>query len=270
MILNVNKRHPLADRPLVDWDLILVMEPLTIAGALVGAFLNKVLPELLLTALLVALLSFTSWETLKKAISMYKKETQAMNNRTKMSELARLVAEDDESNNQAGEKLLDDMEERDEGTDEAAAQKQEQEQHNREVAELQDELAQILDEEREAPRTNVTILVTLFVVVLAINILKGGGAFPSPLGIACGSTSFWAANGLMLGWILAICVFVRQYLIKRYEAKKRCGYQYVEGDIQWDERATLVYPSLCCFAGFFAGMFGVGTFHVTMQRFLSF
>ena len=33
MILNVPKRHPNADRPLVDWDLILVMEPLTMAGA---------------------------------------------------------------------------------------------------------------------------------------------------------------------------------------------------------------------------------------------
>ena len=31
-ILNVSKRHPETDRPLVDWDLILVMEPLTIAG----------------------------------------------------------------------------------------------------------------------------------------------------------------------------------------------------------------------------------------------
>jgi hypothetical protein len=28
-LLNVQKRHPLADRPLVDWDLILVMEPLS-------------------------------------------------------------------------------------------------------------------------------------------------------------------------------------------------------------------------------------------------
>ena len=36
-VLNARKRHPLADRPLVDWDLILVMEPLTIAGALIGA-----------------------------------------------------------------------------------------------------------------------------------------------------------------------------------------------------------------------------------------
>lgn len=38
MLLNLPKRHPYANRPLVDWDLILVMEPLTMAGA-VGIFI---------------------------------------------------------------------------------------------------------------------------------------------------------------------------------------------------------------------------------------
>ena len=45
---NVRKRRPLADRPLVDRDFILVTEPLTIAGALAGAILNKLLPEAVL------------------------------------------------------------------------------------------------------------------------------------------------------------------------------------------------------------------------------
>jgi len=102
------------------------------------------------------------------------------------------------------------------------------------------------------------VLVTLFVVVLTINLLKGGGGFPSPVGIQCGSRGFWTANFIMLGWILLISILVRVYLVKRYEQKERCGYRYVEGDIKWDGRATIVYPFLCCFAGFFAGMFGVG------------
>ena len=42
MFFNMKKRHPLTDRPLVDWDLILAMEPLTIGGALVGSFIQKV------------------------------------------------------------------------------------------------------------------------------------------------------------------------------------------------------------------------------------
>ena len=38
MAMNLTKRHPDADRPLVDWDLILVMEPLTMAGAVIIFF----------------------------------------------------------------------------------------------------------------------------------------------------------------------------------------------------------------------------------------
>lgn len=33
VVINLPKRHPHANRPLVDWDLILVMEPLTMGGA---------------------------------------------------------------------------------------------------------------------------------------------------------------------------------------------------------------------------------------------
>ena len=42
MILNLPKRHPDAERPLVDWDLILVMEPVTMAGAVRLILLNYI------------------------------------------------------------------------------------------------------------------------------------------------------------------------------------------------------------------------------------
>ena len=51
---------------------------------------------------------------------------------------------------------------------------------------------------------------------------------------------------------------VRQYLVKRWRLQTELNYQYVEGDVEWNPRNTLRYPFFCCFAGFFAGMFGVG------------
>lgn len=78
MVMNVPKRHPSADRPLVDWDLILIMEPLTIGGALAGSFLNKILPEWLLVICLVLLLTYTAQSTLKKGLRVYQIESQAM------------------------------------------------------------------------------------------------------------------------------------------------------------------------------------------------
>jgi hypothetical protein len=255
-LLNVQKRHPLADRPLIDWDLILVMEPLTIAGALLGAFLNKLLPEMFLIIMLILLLGFTAYTSLKQAVKMYKVESRKLREQgikpdgSRESELTHIKQKEEITyTNKAGDELLKDMdlqEGESPGTGDTAIS----------GAAQAEELQKILDEERKIPMFNVSLLVGLFVIILGINLLKGGGAFPSPIGIKCGTTSFWIANGIMLGIILVFCVFVRAYLVDRFEAKKRCGYKYVQGDIQWDGRATILYPSICCLAGFFAGMFG--------------
>lgn len=274
-LLNASKRHPQANRPLVDWDLILVMEPLTIAGALMGAFLNKLLPEELLTVLLVALLSYTSYETLKKAIKMYRKETQQLKLAGE-SELTLMAhAEDDDADDEAAEELLKPVVDEpptaeqgngtaDKSADEGVPKKTTDDESVPMVEsafvlaqkrKLQQELEQILQDESVTPKANIYILMALFKVVLSINLLKGGGAFPSPLGIKCGSTSFWLANGLMLAWIVAITIYVRHHLVAKHKRKLATGFVFLEGDIQWDERATIVYPVICAAAGFFAGTF---------------
>lgn len=260
MVLNTQKRHPLADRPLIDWDLILVMEPLTIAGALIGAFLNKILPEQLLTFMLVLLLSFTAYNSLKKAIKMYKTESRILRQQglkpdgTKESELTHISQkEEEEGINQAGDELLEDMDLH-EGENPGSGDVNGLLNGQTDAQQLQ----KILEEERVTPMFNVKLLVGLFIVVLAMNLLKGGGAFPSPIGIKCGSQAFWISNGIIMGWIILISIYIRKYLVKRNELKERVGYKTVQGDIKWDARATIVYPSVCCLAGFFAGMFGIG------------
>ena len=218
--LNASKRHPLADRPLVDWDLILIMEPLTIAGALIGAFLNKLLREEVLAVMLVLLLSFTAYNTLKKAIKMYKRESLAFKEQisssiTGESELTTVsVEEDEEEDDHAEEALLNDV-----------GNSADEEQMIEVEIEENAALTKILEEEKKIPMGNITLLIIMFVVVLFINLMKGGGAFPSPLGIKCGSTSFWTANFIMIAWIVMISAMARSYLLKRYELKESCEYQ---------------------------------------------
>ena len=62
----------------------------------------------------------------------------------------------------------------------------------------------------------------------------------------------------MFAWIGAITVGARSYLIKRAHLKRRLRYRYEPGDIEWDERATVVVPGVCVAAGICAGMFGIG------------
>jgi uncharacterized membrane protein YfcA len=58
--------------------MIMIMEPMTIVGAVLGGILNKLLPVWLTTVLLTALLIAMSEKLWQKAVSMYKKENEAM------------------------------------------------------------------------------------------------------------------------------------------------------------------------------------------------
>lgn len=254
MMLNVQKRHPHADRPLVDWDLILVMEPLTIGGAICGVFLNKLLPELVLGVLLVALLSFTAFKTYNKGVKTYNKETKELErNASRAAKSALAAAADEENDGGEGDSLLAG----EEGGDEAGAAAGAGGSGIPATPEEQ-ELAEVLAAESVTPMEKVGTLVAVFVVVIVANLLKGGGAFPSPLGVECGTLGYWTLTASMFVWLLVVSAKVRVDLIKAYEQKRRIGFKYVEGDVQWDAKATIRYPGLCFFAGFFAGMFGIG------------
>mmetsp|Transcript_40443 Transcript_40443/g.126537 ORF Transcript_40443/g.126537 Transcript_40443/m.126537 type:complete len:460 (-) Transcript_40443:211-1590(-) len=272
-ILNAPKRHPLADRPLVDWDLILVMEPLTIVGALVGSFMNKVLPEWILTVLLVILLGATSHRTMKKGLKVYKKETETQ--KTAMEEVLREQEESEERRESRSLLAHEDEDDEDEdaaaeggdgdgkGDEEAGGAKGAKEAPTRSDSSNIDirvesyTLRDILDEEAKTPWDKVFKLAAVFLVIIVINLAKGGGGW-SPLGVQCGSFEFWFLTAAMLGVLGYVSWEVRKYLVHRTSIKQQLLYHYVEGDVVWDERATITYPVICALAGFAAGMFGVG------------
>lgn len=124
------------------------------------------------------------------------------------------------------------------------------------VVNVVDELLQLIEIEKNTPTDKVTILSVMVAVVVGLNLLKGGEV--SPLGIRCGSPSYWILTGIILVWICTISLWMRKLLIEKWKLKQRINYKYIDGDIEWNEKNTILYPSLCFFAGFFAGMFGVG------------
>jgi len=73
-IMNRKKRHPLGNRPIIDWDLVLVMEPVILLGAIIGTYLNKILEGKIIIVMLVLLLSVIAHNTLKKALKMHHAE----------------------------------------------------------------------------------------------------------------------------------------------------------------------------------------------------
>mmetsp|Transcript_32050 Transcript_32050/g.75168 ORF Transcript_32050/g.75168 Transcript_32050/m.75168 type:complete len:557 (-) Transcript_32050:152-1822(-) len=75
---NLHRRHPQLDRHLIDWDLIIIMEPLTIFGAVFGSLLSKVLPNVVLNFSLAAILLYTGHRTFLKGVKMWKEESRRL------------------------------------------------------------------------------------------------------------------------------------------------------------------------------------------------
>jgi len=216
---------------------MLVMEPVTIAGALVGSFINVLSPPWLICMLLVILLTATAVKSYKKGIKMYKKETEQM-------EAAMLNSEPGEVFKQ---KLVNvgysnlDMEN---PMDMAMQEKN----HT---------LYQILFTEQSTPVWKVLMMFFVTGGMLALTIMKGGGSI-NPLNIHCGSTQYWIITLAALPLVLGVSVIARNYLVKVWKQKKECGFRYAEGDVEWDHTNTIRYPLICSIAGLCAGMFGIG------------
>lgn len=78
LFFNIGRRHSFKPRPLIDWDLILVMEPSTILGALIGGYLNKISPAWLAAALLALLITVITWKLATRASITWRRESEAL------------------------------------------------------------------------------------------------------------------------------------------------------------------------------------------------
>jgi len=74
LVYNMRQRHPSGLKPMINYDLALVMGPFLLIGALIGSSLNTAAPSWLILTLLTAVLSHSAWKTWNKAIKTLKKE----------------------------------------------------------------------------------------------------------------------------------------------------------------------------------------------------
>jgi len=73
-ILNVPKRHPYIDKPLMDYAALLVLEPMLLAGSIFGVMVNGMLPSVVILLVLICVLSLGSYKTSKRAMKITKSE----------------------------------------------------------------------------------------------------------------------------------------------------------------------------------------------------
>mmetsp|Transcript_2664 Transcript_2664/g.3858 ORF Transcript_2664/g.3858 Transcript_2664/m.3858 type:complete len:474 (-) Transcript_2664:181-1602(-) len=282
------KRHPKANRPLIDWDLILAMEPLTILGAILGSFVNKITPGWITSVCLVIVLSVTTFRQIKKGIARYRTESSKLGytdalgslkvpmggassavldtdrrgdvNGKETGELElKLEGEEDIGLGEPG--VSPDFAETDQkgasnieggGTSIAIMQVEDgmESEHGRKTS-IDEMLDTILQEESQIPPWyKILAIIGLFASVLALTMGR--------LGTPCGTPAYWIVTCVVVPVVLCVIYFVRRYLMLRHKRKVVSGYKFAEGEVRWNSKTTLIYPSICGLAGLIAGMFGIG------------
>ncbi|KAL3914869.1 MAG: hypothetical protein SGILL_005912 [Bacillariaceae sp.] len=299
LMLNLRRRHPLADRPIIDWDLILVMEPLVLMGALFGTMLHRVVSAKVLSVLLVLLLSVVAHTTLAKAKRMYDAEKRYIEHlKTARSDYLSRVASfrtafrmseagwsadalpgvDPESKTVSASYLptspirTQSLDSRSINTTTHLSPRMDVHERQRILILNPDFVtlrSDLLEEEKVTPKSKIMALVGKFSVLMFLNITLGGGAFRSPWGIECGGVAYWIVHVIMVAFLISSAWAAQTYLVNRHELKEIIRFDYVHGDIKWDSRATIIYPFFFILAGLCAGMFGIGGGMITVPLMLA-
>ena len=226
LLLNLKRRHPLADRPIIDWDLILVMEPLVLVGAIIGSILHRVMSEKILVVGLVLLLSAVAHTTLAKAKRMYEAEARYIEHlkAAQWDQLSRVTS----MGAWSSQAILPGEASPTKAPTEAATMEEipspsrtltfesvptvptntklDADEKQRILIVNPDFItlrSDIIEQEKVSPTGKIMVMLAKFTIIMFLNITMGGGAFRSPWGILCGSVSYWVVHAIMIAFLIA-------------------------------------------------------------------
>lgn len=83
-LFNLRKKHPFYDRPLINYNVACMIEPISWLGTILGVIFNSVIPAWLLYIVQFILLSYTAWSTFKKGLKDQRASKQAKENQNSL------------------------------------------------------------------------------------------------------------------------------------------------------------------------------------------
>ena len=87
--INYNSRHPVVkSRPLIDYDAVLILEPLMLLGTTVGVMLNAISPTWLIVVILVIIIGYGAVRTTTKGIRTFNAERKARKGKIELNKIA--------------------------------------------------------------------------------------------------------------------------------------------------------------------------------------
>jgi uncharacterized membrane protein YfcA len=220
ILVKVFLRHPIKQRPLIDFDVALLLSSPLLIGTRIGVIVNLVIPQWLILMLLTVLLAYISVDSMRTAIRLYRKE-----NSTKTS--VRILDPDIGVVSSYGD-----------------------------IDPILERIYKI--EQKIAPPKSVAAIVTTFLFVVLISFLRGSRSFSSIAGIAFCSAGYWVMTGFGFLVLLILTGYAGAMMLNRYVLKTDLGYDFDTMDLKWSRKMIAVVVLAGFIAGLAAGIVGVG------------
>uniref|UniRef100_A0A6B2L3R1 Uncharacterized protein n=1 Tax=Arcella intermedia TaxID=1963864 RepID=A0A6B2L3R1_9EUKA len=224
VLLVLREKHPLSEKPLIEYDLSMLMQPLALSGTVVGVVLNSIFPDWVILILLILVLLTTTYRTTKKGVEVFKKERKS-GSKTEKGPLIEGDRQTHNINNFSQESL--------------------------------NKLQDIYDDERRNPFFKQLILFVSLTIVVVHSLLIGGKG-TSIIGIAPCTPLYWALFSLVFPVLFIITAFIIRYLISTETKKIALDYKYLLGDIHWNKKNSGIISLLSFGAGILSSLLGIG------------
>ena len=258
----VNNRHMAA----VDMNACLLLQPMCLAGTVLGAFLNVILPNILIIVLLCLVLGYSAYKIFLKYLKQLKKESGSVcatcneecnDENVPLTSMDELDAEGGEeveggisleTSRDSGDCYLPGVVTEnstviDDGISGPLANKSQQQ-----LSYLRYDA--ILNAESSISLRKGAVLVLMWVVILVTSLVKKVWAGCGPI--------FWTLSLFPLLTASVVTLLCGRIVQKEYNVKLVCGHKFTSADFVWNEKNTRVYPFFSLLAGLAAGMVGIG------------
>jgi uncharacterized membrane protein YfcA len=216
-------RHPHVDRPLVNYEIAAIFEPITLLGTIIGVYLNIIFPGWVISVLISLMLTLIFIRTFFKAMEEWKSETQQMEGNLPKEEYTHQLLTQEE--------LSDEQKE---------------------------ELEEIVEVEKGTSWKAIFVIFIAWLIIVVTSVLKGGHGTTSPIGIRSCTTWYWVLVALPFPLIAVIIAITIIYVISRYKLKRKLGYRFARGDVPWTFTNTVIYPSCSFLVGIMSAFLGIG------------
>ena len=235
-------------RPIIDFNMVLFLAPMEMAGAVLGVIIQRLFPNWLFLILATLVLGFTCFKTFKKFAVSYKKDKSNREER-RMLELRESEHPGKDSDEFFFIKMI---------SDKTAMSAADDDKSIDDPKELEKRRQFLEDDARQYPKDKIAGLILLWAGLTVITFLKGGKGVDSVIGVTCEDDGFFVLLAAQFLWTLGFGAVFGFKNVKATQARLAVNYPFNEEDVLWDAKKLQLYSFITFMAGIVAGLIGIG------------